>query len=80
LAIDNIDQPRHHHMLSGESADGSAGIRFDSQKNLAKATAEWPMSRLADSWNKLPTGGLKRMKKFMDSKNRMEDSSQPVAC
>ncbi len=55
-------------MHSAASSDGIAGARFDCPRDLAKATAEWPVSRLADTWNKLPIDGLKPVKKFMDRK------------
>jgi len=55
-------------MHSAMPASGYAGRRFDSMKDFAKATAEWPVSRLAETWNKLPIGGLKPVKKFMDRK------------
>lgn len=68
MAIYTIDDNSIITARSEAPADGTAGVRFDSQKNLAKATAEWPVSRLADTWNKLPIGGLKPVKKFMDRK------------
>lgn len=67
MAIYTIDDNNIITMHSAMPASGSA-LRFDSMKNLAKATAEWPVSRLADTWNKLPIGGLKPVKKFMDRK------------
>jgi hypothetical protein len=56
---------------SEASAEGTAEARFDSQKNLAKATAEWPVSRLAEVWNKLPIEDLKPVNKFMDRKTAL---------
>ena len=41
---------------------------FASQKDLSKATAEWPISRLVETWNSFagapPFGDLKPVKKF----------------
>lgn len=68
MAIYTIDDHNTITLRSAAPAGGSAGVRFDTAKELAIATAEWPVSRLADTWNKLPIGGLKPVKKFMDRK------------
>lgn len=68
MAIYIIDDNNIITARSEAQADGTGSARFDSQKNLAKAIAEWPVSRLADTWNKLPIGGLKPVKKFTDRK------------
>lgn len=68
MAIYTIDDNNIITARSEAPTNGTPGIGFDSQKDLAKATAEWPVSRLADTWNKLPIGGLKPVKKFMDRK------------
>lgn len=68
MAIYTIDDRNIITLHSAPPADGSSGVRFDTAKELAKATAEWPVSRLAEVWNKLPTKGLKPVKKFMDRK------------
>src|ERR1035441_6976109 len=43
-------------------------VVFASQKELARATAEWPISRLVETWNSFagapPFGDLKPVKKF----------------
>ena len=39
---------------------------FDTEKELRKATAGWPIARLVKIWNKLP--GAAPVKKFMDRK------------
>jgi hypothetical protein len=43
-------------------------VVFASQKELSKATAEWPISRLVETWNSFagapPFGDLKPVKKF----------------
>ncbi|MCC7235429.1 MAG: DUF3489 domain-containing protein [Bryobacterales bacterium] len=68
MAIYTIDDNNIITARSEAPTNGTPGIGFDSQKDLAKATAEWPVSRLADTWNNLPIGGLKPVKKFMDRK------------
>jgi hypothetical protein len=68
MAIYTIDNGNTITMHSAMSANGSARLRFDSMKELAMITAEWPVSRLAEVWNKLPIDGLKPVKKFMDRK------------
>jgi hypothetical protein len=46
---------------------------FSTQKELAKLTADWPASRLADTWNSFagvaPFDDLKPVKKFTDRKS-----------
>lgn len=46
--------------------------RFATEKELAKVSAEWPISRFADVWNNfagvVPFDGLKPVKRFMDRK------------
>lgn len=68
MAIYTIDGQNIITLHSAPPADGAAGVRFETAKELAKATAEWPVSRLAEIWNKLPLEGLKPVKKFMDRK------------
>jgi hypothetical protein len=70
MAIYTIDNNNLITMHSG-APDLSAGARFESAKDLAKAAAEWPVSRLAEVWNKLPIDGLKPVKKFMDRKTAL---------
>ena len=51
---------------------GGADNAFINQKELAKLTADWPMSRLLDLWNSFagvtPFDDLKPVKKFTDRK------------
>jgi hypothetical protein len=68
MAIYTIGEHNIITMHAGEPANGTAGARFDSPRDLAKATAEWPVSRLAEVWNKLPLDGLKPVKQLMDRK------------
>jgi Protein of unknown function (DUF3489) len=55
-----------------EAAIGAGAQPFASQKDLAKVTAEWPISRLIETWNSFagvpPFGDLKPVKKFTDRK------------
>ena len=55
-----------------EEATGANGLAFSSQKELAKLSAEWPVSRLIEIWNGFagvpPFGELKPVKKFTDRK------------
>jgi hypothetical protein len=68
MAIYTIDDQDIITLHSAAPAGGAAGVRFETAKELAKATAEWPVSRLAEVWNKLPIEGRKPIKKFMDRK------------
>jgi hypothetical protein len=56
--------------LDAAPAAQEGTLTFTSQKDLAKITAEWPMSRLAETWNGFagvaPFGDLKPLKKFTD--------------
>jgi hypothetical protein len=49
-----------------------ACIRFSTTQELAKITAEWPVSRLVETWNSFagaaPFDDLKPVKKFTDRK------------
>jgi hypothetical protein len=57
---------------SKEEAAGATGLAFSSQDELAKLTAEWPISRFIEIWNGFagvaPFGELKPVKKFTDRK------------
>lgn len=68
MAIYTIDDQNIITLHSAAPAGDSAGVGFETAKELAKATAEWPVSRLAEVWNKLPLEGLKPVKKFTDRK------------
>jgi hypothetical protein len=68
MAIYTIDNNALITMYSGTPDTLTTAARFQSATDLAKATAEWPLSRLAEVWNKLPFDGLKPVKKFMDRK------------
>ncbi len=51
-------------------------LAFTSEKNLANATAEWPISRLIEVWNgfagAVPFDNLKPVKKFTDRKTAVK--------
>ena len=68
MAIYTIDDHNIITRHSAAPAEGGVGVRFDTAKEFAQATAGWPVSRLADVWNKLPIDGLKPVKKFTDRK------------
>jgi len=51
---------------------GATDAAFTSEKDLAKLSADWPMSRFADVWNEfagvVPFDDLKPVKRFTDRK------------
>ena len=53
-------------------AGADPGQSFSTEKELAKVTAEWPASRLVETWNSFagvaPFDELKPVKKFTDRK------------
>jgi len=57
---------------AGHPASADESQSFSTAKELAKLTAEWPMSRLVDSWNSFagvaPFDDLKPVKKFTSRK------------
>jgi hypothetical protein len=69
------------HAALPAGADGSQS--FASEKELAKLTAEWPASRLVDTWNSFagvaPFDDLKPVKKFTDRKAAVARIWQAVA-
>jgi len=68
MAIYTVDDNNIIAACSQAPVARTAGARFGSRKDLDKVTAAWPVSRLADTCNKLPIGGLKPVKKFTDRK------------
>ena len=61
-------------------AGDSTAISFDSQTALAKAAADWPLSRLVDIYNSIP--GNAEVNKFQDRKKavaRVWKAIQPLA-
>ena len=62
------------------TVEGNAAISFDSQPAFVKATADWPLHRLAEVWNSIP--GHISVKKFKDRKTavaRIWTAIQPLA-
>ena len=60
-------------------AGDSTAISFDSQTALAKAAADWPLSRLVDIYNSIP--GNAEVRKFQDRKKavaRVWKAIQPL--
>ena len=54
-----------HKIVLGTSKEPAAGsVEFASDTELAAITADWPVGRLVDLWNRLP--GLTRVRKFTD--------------
>jgi hypothetical protein len=60
-------------------AGDSTATTFDSQEALAKASADWPLSRFVEIWNSIP--GNSEVKKFADRKKavaRIWSAIQPL--
>jgi hypothetical protein len=58
--------------LAGHPADADQSQSFSNAKELAKLTAEWPVTRLVETWNSFagvaPFDDLKPVKKFTSRK------------
>jgi hypothetical protein len=67
-----IDADNNITALAGLPAGADQSQSFSTAKELAKLTAEWPASRLADTWNSFagaaPFDALKPVKKFTSRK------------
>ena len=67
-----IDSENNITAHAGLPAGADESQSFTNQKELAKLTAEWPISRLVDTWNSFagvaPFTDLKPVKKFTDRK------------
>jgi len=72
MATFTIDSDNNITAHAGLPAGADESASFTTQKELAKLTAEWPMSRLIDTWNGFagaaPFNNLKPVKKFTDRK------------
>jgi hypothetical protein len=72
MATFTIDSEYKITAHAGPPADADNSASFTNQKELAKLTAEWPISRLVDTWNKfvgvVPFEDLKAVKKFASRK------------
>jgi len=67
-----IDSENNITAHAGLPASADESQSFTNQQELAKLTAEWPISRLTDTWNSFagvaPFTDLKPIKKFTDRK------------
>src|ERR1700674_4429356 len=67
-----VDSENNITALAGSSAGADNSQSFSSPKELAKLTAEWPASRLVETWNSFagvaPFDNLKPVKKFTSRK------------
>jgi hypothetical protein len=67
-----IDADNNITALAGLPADADKSQSFSNAKELAKLTAEWPASRLVETWNSFagvaPFDNLKPVKKFTSRK------------
>jgi hypothetical protein len=67
-----IDSDNNITALAGLPAGADQSQSFSTAKELAKLTAEWPASRLVDTWNSFagvaPFDNLKPVKKFTSRK------------
>ncbi len=67
-----IDSDNNITALAGPPAGADESQSFSSAKELSKLTAEWPASRLVDTWNSFagvaPFDDLKAVKKFTSRK------------
>src|SRR5438067_11486088 len=72
MSIFTIDSENNIVALAGPATGTDESQSFSSPKELAKLTAEWPISRLVDTWNSFagvaPFDDLKPVKKFTDRK------------
>ena len=72
MATFTIDSDNNITAHAGLPAGADESQSFSNPKELAKLTAEWPASRLVDTWNSFagvaPFDDLKPVKKFTDRK------------
>src|SRR5690242_19586261 len=72
MATFTIESENNMTAHSGLPAGADESQSFSNEKELAKLTAEWPVSRLLDTWNSFagvaPFDDLKPVKKFTDRK------------
>ena len=78
MPIFTIDTDNNITAFSAKDAKAadSGAESFSSKRDLGKLTADWPMSRLIDTWNHfagvVPFDDLKPVKKFTDRKAAVE--------
>ena len=72
MATFTIDSENNITAHAGPPAGADESQSFSNQKELAKLTADWPASRLVDTWNSFagvaPFDDLKPVKKFASRK------------
>src|SRR5437764_13760967 len=72
MATFTIDSENNITALTGSPATTDRSQSFSTAKELAKLTAEWPVSRFVETWNSFagvaPFDDLKPVKKFTDRK------------
>src|ERR1700674_1984084 len=78
-----IDAENNITALAGPATGTDQSQSFSNAKELAKLTAEWPVSRLVDTWNSFadvaPFDDLKPVKKFTSRKLAVARIWQAVA-
>src|SRR5579863_1738320 len=83
MATFTIDSENNFTVLAGLPAGADDSQSFSTAKELAKLTAEWPVSRLADTWNSFagvaPFDDLKPVKKFTSRTSAVTRIWQAVA-
>src|SRR5580700_9259706 len=83
MATFTIDSDNNITAQVGLPAGGDNAQSFSSAKELAKLTAEWPASRLVDTWNSFagvaPFDELKPVKKFTSRKAAVARIWQAIA-
>jgi hypothetical protein len=77
-----IDSDNNITALAGLPTGAEESQSFSNEKELAKLTAEWPASRLIETWNSFagvaPFDGLKPVKKFTSRKSAVARIWQAV--
>lgn len=77
-----IDSDNNITALAGPSGGADQSQSFSTAKELAKLTAEWPVSRLVDTWNSFagvaPFDEMERVKKFTSHKSAVARIWQAV--
>jgi hypothetical protein len=72
MTVFTIDGDNNITALAERPADSSQGDAFGSEKEFAKLTGKWPVSRLIETWNSFagvaPFDDLKPVKKFTNRK------------
>jgi hypothetical protein len=73
--VHNRLRQQHHGACWSPRASGDESQSFSNAKELTKVSAEWPASRLVDTWNSFAGVAafvhLKPLKKFTSRKDRI---------